>query len=95
MLGSKRAWLTFSILLHPLPACCSWLWHAYQRPAWTPDSHQQFQPAFRAAARTLLLAAHRSGKQAGRSATTGLGAMPQDVLLHIISTAAYPTCAWL
>jgi hypothetical protein len=40
---------------------------AVQRPAWAPAEHRRFLPAFQAAARTLLRAAH-SGS-AGRAAT--------------------------
>ncbi|PRW57466.1 von Hippel-Lindau disease tumor suppressor,beta alpha domain [Chlorella sorokiniana] len=72
-----------------------WLWMSYMRLAWEPATHRKFQPAFRAAARTLLLAAHRISHQPERSTAAGLGALPQDVLLNIIGIAAYPTLAWV
>ncbi|PRW33960.1 Serine threonine- phosphatase 6 regulatory ankyrin repeat subunit A isoform B [Chlorella sorokiniana] len=40
-----------------------WLWLAIEHPLWAPaaDTHNRFLPSFRAAARTLLLVAHRGG----------------------------------
>ncbi|KAL4436508.1 hypothetical protein ABPG75_003647 [Micractinium tetrahymenae] len=35
-----------------------WLWLAIQHPAWSPAQHHRFPPSFKAAVRTLLLAAH-------------------------------------
>ena len=78
-----------------LLALCRWLWQAYLRPAWTPASHRQFPPRFQQAVRTLLLAAHRAVHQPGRSTAAALGALPQDVLLHIIDAAARPASAWM
>ncbi|PRW57256.1 ankyrin repeat [Chlorella sorokiniana] len=72
------------------------LWRAYcERATWTPTTHQQFLPSFQDAVRALLLAAHRASHQPGRGTAAGLGALPQDVLLHIVSLAAYPSSAWV
>lgn len=65
-------------------------------------------PAFKAAARTLLLAAHRgagSSSTAGgartrrsaprQQATQALGALPPAVLQHVLGLAAAPVTAWV
>lgn len=99
-----------SSLLHPtclLPlvplSLCRWLYLALQHPAWTPQQHRRFMPAFRKAAATLLLAARRGARQAsgssdgdgdGQSPAAMLGALPHELLLHIIGLAAYPLSAW-
>ena len=45
------------------------LWLAIQRPTWSPAEHRRFPPAFQAAARALLLAAHRgAGMRSGGGA---------------------------
>lgn len=46
-------------------SCRRWLWLAAQREPWSPAIHVCFPPAFRAAARTVLLAAHRASSTAG------------------------------
>lgn len=38
-----------------------WLWRAARERPWAPAQHPRFPPAFQAAARALLLAAHRGG----------------------------------
>lgn len=79
---------------HPPP--CSWLWAAYERPAWAPDTHSRFPAAFRSAVRALLLAAHRSAGQAGgHSGGATLGQLPPDLLLQIAGAAASPYSAWM
>lgn len=62
-----------------------WLLHAARRYPWSPDTHLLFPPAFRAAARALLLAARRN---------RGLGCLPQGVLHSVLLLAAYPLSAW-
>ena len=44
---------------------CRYLWLAVQHPPWSPAEHRRFMPAFKQAARTLLLAAHRTGSVGG------------------------------
>lgn len=74
----------------------SWLWAAYERPAWVPTSHSRFPEPFRAAVRCLLLAAHRCASQpGGRSGGATLGQLPPDLLLQIAGAAASPYSAWL
>lgn len=86
-------------------ARCRWLWFAVQRSAWTLEQHASFPPAFRAAARTFMLAAHRhssgGGLPAAQQAATAaaarhhpLGTLPQAVLENIVGLAAYPLSAW-
>ena len=72
-----------------------WLWLVAQRPPWSPANHGSFPPAFRAAGRTLLLAAHRSTAEvAGPGGGASLGALPQPLLHAILARAAYPLSAW-
>ena len=60
-------------------------------------------PAFKAAARTLLLAAHRSAASAAgvgaptpkQCATSALGALPPAALLHVLRLAAALVSAWV
>lgn len=75
---------------------CRWLWAAYERPAWAPATHSRFPPAFRAAVRALLLAAHRCAAQAGgHGGGATLGQLPPDLLLQIAGAAASPYSAWM
>ncbi|KAL4451604.1 hypothetical protein ABPG75_007266 [Micractinium tetrahymenae] len=74
-----------------------WLWLAAERPPWSPGEHRRFPPAFGAATRALLLAAHRGSKlpaEESASPLAGLGALPAEVLVHILEQAAYPLSAW-
>ena len=74
-----------------------WLWLAAQRVPWSPASHASFPPAFREAARALLLAAHRSASGAAPQppgSAASLGTLPQPLLLGILGQAAYPLSAW-
>ncbi|KAL4451827.1 hypothetical protein ABPG75_007489 [Micractinium tetrahymenae] len=85
----------------------SWLWRAFTRPAWCPESYHQEPAAFRAACRALLLAAHRGGAaqspagrgrrrmQARGGSAAGLARLPADVLLQIIGLAARPSYLWM
>lgn len=73
-----------SAVLSPAPTWLiyRWLALAIEHPDWSPTSHPRFMPSFRAAARTLLLAAQRGtmAAGAGSSATAaeeGSGAEPQ------------------
>ena len=54
-------------------------------------------PVFKAAARTLLLAAHRGagGGAARQPALQALGALPPAVLLDVLRLAAAPLTAWV
>lgn len=74
-----------------LASSAKWLWHAAQRVPWSPASHASFPPAFRTAARALLLAAHRAH---GRGGAPTLGALPPALLLEVLACAAYPLSAW-
>lgn len=68
-----------------------WLWRAAERKPWSPATHAAFPPAFREAARALLLAAHRAH---GRDGATTLGVLPPALQLSILGQAAYPLSAW-
>ncbi|KAL4436554.1 hypothetical protein ABPG75_003693 [Micractinium tetrahymenae] len=68
-----------------------WLWMAIQHPDWSPAQHSRYPPAFKAAARTLLLAAQRGS---GQRPAASLGSLPVEVLLAILGVAAYPLSAW-
>ena len=78
--------------------------------SWSPATHHHWPDAFKAAARTLLLAGSiaglrptgrtRSGRgfgglAAAGSHTPGLGCLPREVLLRVIQLAAHPMSAWL
>ena len=52
---------------------CRWLWRAALHEPWTPATHSQFPPAFRAAARTLLLVTHRGAAAAAAKQTGEAG----------------------
>ncbi|KAL4436553.1 hypothetical protein ABPG75_003692 [Micractinium tetrahymenae] len=76
-----------------------------QRPAWSPVNDRRYQPAFKAAAHALLLAAHRLSRKRSNRADGGKGggiscpsdlraARPQALLLHMLGQAAYPLSAW-
>ena len=71
-----------------------------QHEPWTPAQHSAFPAAFRAAARTLLLVAHRGRSARSRNTRAGhagaalLGALPPGALLHVLAQAAYPLSAW-
>lgn len=77
---------------------------AYSRPSWSAAEHRSYLPAFRAAVRTLLLAArfglrHQGCRGAspcaGAVAAAALAVLPQELLHTIIGEAAYPLSAWL
>ena len=61
-------------LPHSCSAGCRWLWLAAQRLPWSPEAHATFPPAFKEAARTLLLAAHRGATLAASDASGAAGA---------------------
>eukprot|EP00887_Chlorella_sp_A99_P005381 scaffold1.g5381.t1 len=86
-----------------------WLWRAALSTPWSPATHASlFPPAFKATARALLLAAHRSSHRCGGSAavvadaaqTAGApgdahpGELPALLIMRIIAAAAYPLSAW-
>lgn len=79
---------------------CRWLWLAARRKRWHPERHASFPPAFRDAARTLLLAAHRGARRpvpptGGTAAGLALlGRLPAELLHRIIERAAYPLSRW-
>ncbi len=58
--------------------------------------HASFPPAFRQAARTLLLVAHRGASAAGKSSAGAaqLARLPRELLLVVLAHAAYPLSAW-
>ncbi|KAL4443681.1 hypothetical protein ABPG75_011418 [Micractinium tetrahymenae] len=67
---------------------------------WGPASHRRWPPAFRDAARTLLLAAARcsrarTGDQLRTHRRSLLGALPHELLLSILQRAATPVSAWV
>ena len=66
---------------------------------WSTAAHAaQFPPAFRAAARALLLAAHRgqaAAAGAGQQARAELGSLPQPLLHSVIERAANPRALWI
>lgn len=69
--------------------------------AWSTATHRHWPDAFKAAARTLLLAGSRTvGGRAGRRRqsrpvrASRFGALPADVLLRIVQLAAEPMHAW-
>lgn len=49
------------------------MWLALTRPPWRPVNHTRFPPAFRLAARQLLLAAHRLSASSCTCCTAGAG----------------------
>ena len=61
--------------------------------SWCPASHRLWPDGFRAAAKTVLLAARRDSGAGGGSC--GLGVLPPDVLLKVLSLAAMPMSSWL
>ena len=90
--------------------CCRPLWElicAGPGP-WSPLRHSSMPPAFKAAARALLLAAHRGGSSRGteggaithntaahQHAAAALGALPPALLQHVLRLAAAPVTAWV
>ena len=82
------------------------MWLAAQQPDWSPQEHARFPPAFKAAARTLLLAARHGarlgggpdeqspGEEGAEGALRQLGALPAKALLRVLGVAAYPLSAW-
>ena len=61
---------------------------------WSPETHARWPPCFKGAAATLLLAAQRSSNTSGATGTQ-LGVLPADLLLRVLSAAAYPLSAWV
>ena len=59
--------------------------------SWGPASNRLWPDGFQATTKTVLLAARR----AAEGYPCGLGALPPDVLLHILSLAAMPMSSWL
>lgn len=59
---------------------------------WTPELHAHFPPAFKAAARTLLLAAHRRGQANGERR---LPQLPESCVQCVLEQAAAPLWQWL
>lgn len=101
--SKSAAWHSTSpATLLSLPALPRWLWLAAQQTAWSTANHHCFLPRFKRAARALLLACHRhaSGRGAVVSSRTAgtahkqLGALPPDVVQHILGLAAHPLSAW-
>ena len=92
------------------PACIAlllaarrWLWLAAQRKPWNPEIHAAFPPAFKRAACTLLLVAHRGAALAAAadadadappSGAAHLARLPAELLLRILARAAYPLSPW-
>ena len=76
-----------------------------KRDAWSIDSHRNFPPAFRAAARSLLLAWHRhqhqpqcvpqGQPQSEQQPGYCLGALNRPLLEAVLGLAVYPLSAWL
>lgn len=56
---------------------------------WSPAEHRHYPPALKATARTLLLAQH-CDDQRGQ-----LSALPQELLLHIVTAAASSLSPWM
>ena len=73
------------IVANACHSCRRWLRRAARREPWSPATHADFPPAYRRAARALLLAARRH---------KGLGSLPQGALQHVLGLAAYPLSAW-
>lgn len=65
------------------------LQYHFVRP-WALETHGDYPEAFRAAARTMLLAAKRVGDEDA----VGLWSLPRDTVLHILKHAAEPLHAW-
>lgn len=61
-------WLARQDATLPSSLCCRWLWRAALHEPWSTATHSSFPPAFKAAARSLLLAANRSRTAAARAA---------------------------
>lgn len=59
---------------------------------WTPELHAHFPPALKAAARTLLLAAHRRGREDGEQR---LPQLPNNCVHRILEQAATPLWQWV
>lgn len=79
---------------------CRTLWLAISGDGWLPESHCHYSPAFRAAAKALLLAQHRLSRAPeaegeGSAAASGLGLLPAEMLWHILALAACPVSAWM
>lgn len=66
-----------------------WLWLAAQHPHWRAEEHTCYPPAFRQAARALLLVAHRgaslAGPSAGSSGAAQLRRLPRELLPAILA----------
>lgn len=62
-----------------------WLRHPVE---WTPERHHEWPPAFKAAARTLLVASSRDSEE-------GLALLPSNVVLKVIGLAGRDLVAWL
>ena len=83
-----------------VPACRSVILAALP-PAqrWSPTTHAYFPPAFKTAARQLMLAAARQQRQAPPllpvPAGATLAAVPQDALYHVLSLSSEPLSFWL
>ena len=83
-------------ILARLPAR-RWLWLAARSKPWSPERHAAFPPAFKQAARTLLLAAHRGASAAGavqqkgkRSGSSARGAGGGRTATGIVQLARLP-----
>lgn len=68
---------------------------------WSPPQHRRYPPAFRGAARALLLAAHRAHASGAHTKvhlegapTPTLGSLPLPLLEGVVRLAAYPLSAW-
>jgi hypothetical protein len=83
---------------------CRFLWLAITQPTWSPARHRHLPPAFRRAARTLLLVLHRSaaGEQQPCSSTPPASSaqplggrhLPVHIVEEILQLAAYPLSDW-
>lgn len=60
--------------------------HVAQGGGWDAESAALWPPAFKAAARTLLLARGDDG---------GVAWLPHDLLLTVLERAAFPMSAWM
>ncbi|PRW45110.1 glycine oxidase isoform X1 isoform A [Chlorella sorokiniana] len=79
------------------------LWMLVEGEPWSPADHRYWPPAFKAAARTLLLA-HRRGAPVKRrsrasssssaAAPTPLSHLPHGFVLAVLAAAAFPLEAW-
>ncbi|KAL4423693.1 hypothetical protein ABPG75_000994 [Micractinium tetrahymenae] len=90
--------------LHQLPEKSRAVALALDPPegGWSPASHHRFPPRFKAAARSLLLAAAvtaqgtaRQRLQGGGTVSASLGSLSADALLLLLRRAAYPLAVWV